>query len=276
MALKKYKPTTPTRRFTVLRKTVSKNKPHKALLRKMSSKAGRNNQGKVTMRHQGGGVKRRYRVIDFRRDKIGIPARVVSIEYDPNRTSDIALLAYADGEKRYILAPHGLTEGSMLMAGPDAPIVIGNALPMEKIPLGSAIHNIELTEGKGGQIVRSAGAAAQLQSMDKGYVQIKLPSGEVRLVNAGNYATIGVVSNAELVNIKLGKAGRSRYLGIRPSVRGMAMHAKQHPHGGGEGKGQVGGISKDLWGNRRGRNTRRNKRTSRLLVKRRNGKKINK
>lgn len=276
MALTKYKPTTPSRRFTVLLKTQGKNKPERSLLGPMKSKGGRNNAGRITMRHQGGGVKRRYRIIDFKRDKLDIAARVISIEYDPNRTANIALLQYADGEKRYIIAPAKLTVGSVLMAGQDAPIVVGNALPLKNIPLGSSIYNIELKQHKGGQLARSAGAYAQIQSMDKGYVQIKLPSGEIRLVNAENYATIGSVGNEELINIKLGKAGRSRYMGIRPGVRGMAMHAEQHPHGGGEAKGQVGGIAKDLWGNRRGVNTRRNKVSSRFIIKRRKGKKINK
>jgi large subunit ribosomal protein L2 len=276
MALTKYKPTTPTRRFTVLLKTANRNDPERSLLAPMKSKAGRNNRGVVTMRHQGSGVKRRFRVIDFKRDKRDIPAVVVGIEYDPNRTGNIALIAYADGEKRYMLAPSGLKAGDKIMNGEKAPINVGNSLPLKAMPLGTTIYNIELTKGKGGQIVRSAGAMAQIQSMDKGYVQIKLPSGEIRLVNAENYATIGGVGNEELINVKLGKAGRKRHMGIRPSVRGMAMHAEQHPHGGGEGKGQVGGKSKDIWGNRRGRNTRRNKVTSKFIVKRRKGKKINK
>ncbi len=276
MALTKYKPTTPTRRFTVLLKSEKRNNPEKSLLSPMKSKAGRNNQGRITTRHQGGGVKRRYRNIDFKRDKYDVPAVVKSIEYDPNRTANIALLVYKDGEKRYIIAPSGLKEGAILVSGEKAPINIGNSLPLKNIPLGATIYNIEIRRGKGGQLVRSAGALAQIQSMDKGYVQIKLPSGEIRLVNGENYATIGGVGNEELINIKLGKAGRSRYLGIRPGVRGMAMHAEQHPHGGGEGKGQVGGVAKDIWGNRRGRNTRKNKVSSRFIIKRRKGKKLNK
>lgn len=276
MALKKFKPTTPTRRFTVLLKNGRKNDPEKSLLAPMKSKAGRNNSGKVTMRHQGGGVKRRYRLIDFKRQKMNVPGKVAAIEYDPNRTSAIALIHYADGEKLYIIAPQGLKVGDTIMNGEEAPIKIGNALPLKKIPLGSSIYNIELTKGKGGQMVRSAGTMAQIQSSDKGYVQLRLPSGEIRLVNEENYATIGAVGNEDWLNVKLGKAGRKRYMGIRPSVRGMAMHAEQHPHGGGEGKGQVGGETKDLWGNRRGVNTRKNKITSKFIVKRRKGKKINK
>lgn len=276
MALTKYKPTTPTRRFTVLFKTFSKNNPEKSLLKPVKSKAGRNNQGRITTRHQGGGVKRKFRIVDFKRDKFGIPATVVSIEYDPNRTANIALLSYADGEKRYIIAPDRLEVGAKLISGPEAPVALGNALPLKNIPQGTGIYNIELTKGKGGQVVRSAGAMALVQANDKGYCQVKLPSGEIRLVNNENYATIGVVGNGELINVKIGKAGRKRHMGIRPGVRGMAMHAEQHPHGGGEGKGQVGGETKDIWGNRRGRNTRRNKVSSKFIVKRRKGKKINK
>lgn len=276
MALIKYKPTTPTRRFTIIQRNIGKNNPEKTLLIKKVSKGGRNNRGVVTMRHQGGGVKQKYRLIDFKMDKLDVPARVASIEYDPNRTANIALLHYADGEKRYIIAPNGLVVNTTITNGEKAPINIGNSLPLRAIPLGTHVYNIELTRGRGGQIVRSAGAMAQIQSIDKNYVQLRLPSGEIRLVNGENYATIGTVGNEELINIKLGKAGRNRYKGVKPTVRGMAMDPRKHPHGGGEAKGQVGGIAKDLWGNRRGTNTRRNKRTSRFIIQRRKGKKINK
>ncbi|MCL4392855.1 50S ribosomal protein L2 [Patescibacteria group bacterium] len=265
-------------RHTILenKKSLGKNKPLKSLTLKVKSKAGRNSRGVITMRHQGGGVKRTYRIIDFKRDKSDIPAIVKSIEYDPYRSARIALLCYNDGEKRYIIAPVGLNVGDKVISGEKVDISVGNAMPLKNIPIGSDIYNIELQKGQGGAIARSAGGSARLQSIDGKYALVRLPSKETRYVYYENFATIGRVSNTEHSNIKLGKAGRSRYLGIRPSVRGMAMHAEEHPHGGGEGKGQVGGISKDIWGNRRGTKTRKNKSTDKYILVRRNGKRMKK
>ena len=276
MALKKLRPTTPTTRHTILvdKRELSKEKPEKSLLGMTMSDAGRNNMGRVTVRHQGGGVKRRYRIVDFKRDKENIEASVARVEYDPNRNARIALLHYKDGEKRYILAPSGLNVGDTVQSGEEANIQVGNALPLKNIPLGTFVHNVELSRGRGGQMARSAGSAMQLQARDAGYVQLKAQSGEVRLVKEGNYATIGRVGNEDHSNQKLGKAGRNRYKGIRPGVRGMAMHAEQHPHGGGESRGHVGGKSKDLWGNRRGKITRWNKKADKYIVQRRNGRKV--
>ena len=274
-SMKSYNPTTPTLRHThlVARVGMKKNRPLKSLLKKVKSHSGRNARGVITVRHQGGGVKRMYRIIDFKMDKCDVPAKVVSIEYDPYRSSNIALLSYADGEKRYIISPEGLFVGDSVISGDNVEARVGNSMPLSSIPIGSEIYNIELTRGKGGVLVRSAGNLAKLQSIDGKLALIKLPSGEIRYVEARNYATVGRVGNAEWANRKLGKAGRSRYLGIRPSVRGMAMHAEQHPHGGGEGKGQVGRVGKDIWGNRRGTLTRNNKRTNKYIVTRRKGKK---
>lgn len=276
--IKVYNPTTPSMRHTILenKKSLGKNKPLKSLTLKVKSKAGRNSRGVITMRHQGGGVKRTYRIIDFKRDKSDIPAIVKSIEYDPYRSARIALLCYNDGEKRYIIAPVGLNVGDKVISGEKVDISVGNAMPLKNIPIGSDIYNIELQKGQGGAIARSAGGSARLQSIDGKYALVRLPSKETRYVYYENFATIGRVSNTEHSNIKLGKAGRSRYLGIRPSVRGMAMHAEEHPHGGGEGKGQVGGISKDIWGNRRGTKTRKNKSTDKYILVRRNGKRMKK
>jgi large subunit ribosomal protein L2 len=250
---------------------ITRAKPERSLLRKQMSKAGRNNQGRITSRHRGGGVKQRYRVIDFKRNKFGVPAKVFSIEYDPNRSARIALLHYVDGEKRYIIAPNGLKVGDRLMSGPDAEIRVGNALPLRNIPTGTVIHNIELYIGKGAQIVRSAGAQAQLMAKEGDYAQVRLPSGEQRLINVNCMATIGQVGNIDHENISLGKAGRSRYLGRRPHVRGSVMNPVDHPHGGGEGRAPIGGQPQTPWGQpAMGYRTRHNKRTDKFIVRRRN------
>lgn len=273
MAIKVYTPTTPSRRGMTgySFEEITKSSPEKSLTTPLKSKAGRNFRGKITVRHQGGGHKRKYRIIDFKRDKFGIPARVESIEYDPNRSARIALLSYADGEKRYILAPVGLSVNDQVVSGPDAEIRVGNALPLDKIPLGTVVHNIELYRGKGGQLARAAGTSAQLVAKEGNYAQLRLPSGEVRLVARHCMATIGQVSNVEHGNIKLGKAGRSRWLGRRPSTRGSAMTPRDHPHGGGEGKAPIGMPGpKSPWGKRTlGVKTRRNKATDKFIVRRR-------
>ncbi|MBN2144625.1 MAG: 50S ribosomal protein L2, partial [Candidatus Aureabacteria bacterium] len=234
MTLKKFKPVTPSLRFTELPsyKGLSKVKPHKPLLLPKKSSSGRNVYGRVTMRRRGGGHKKQLRILDFKREKYGIPAKVGSLEYDPNRTARIALLHYADGEKRYILAPEGIKVGDVLMSGPDAEPKVGNALPIEKIPVGMIIHNIELKYKQGGSLVRSAGSGAVLMACEGNKAQLKLPSGEIRMVDSKNMATVGAVGNAEHNTVDLGKAGRSRWLGIRPSVRGVAMNPVDHPHGG--------------------------------------------
>ncbi len=276
MGIKKYKPVTPGQRgmtgYTF--EEITKTKPERSLVTTKKKHAGRNNYGRVTVRHRGGGHRRKLRRIDFKRDKHGIPARVAAIEYDPNRTARIALLHYVDGEKRYILAPVGLQVGDMVMSGPEAEIRPGNSLPISSIPVGTMIHNIELNEGKGGQMVRSAGAAAQLLAKEGRYAQVRLPSGEVRLVRQTCYATIGQVGNLEHNNIKLGKAGRKRHLGIRPTVRGSAMTPRDHPHGGGEGRQPIGLPGpKSPWGKPTlGYKTRRNKRTDKFIVRRRSKK----
>lgn len=269
MAVKKYKPTTPGRRHRsdLDFSDLTKKKPEKSLTKKISYKAGRNSTGKITVRHRGGRHKRLYRVIDFKRDKKDISAKVVAIEYDPNRTAHIALLHYLDGEKRYILAPQKLKLGQAVIASDKAPVKPGNALTLKNIPVGSLIHNIELTPGKGGQLVRSAGTAAILQSKDK-TAALKLPSGEIRQVSLSCYATIGEIGNPELKNIKLGKAGRKRHLGFRPAVRGVAMHPGAHPHGGGEGRSGIGMPSPlSPWGKKTlGKKTRRKKKYSNKLI----------
>ncbi len=273
MPIRNYKPTSPGRRGMSVStfEEITRSKPERSLLRKQISKAGRNNQGRITSRHRGGGVKQRYRIIDFKRNKFGVPAKVFSIEYDPNRSARIALLHYVDGEKRYIIAPNGLKVGDRVMSGPDAEIRVGNALPMKNIPTGTVIHNIELYIGKGGQIVRSAGAAAQLMAKEGDYAQVRLPSGEQRLVNVNCMATIGQVGNLDHENINLGKAGRSRYLGRRPHVRGSVMNPVDHPHGGGEGRAPIGGQPQTPWGQpAMGYRTRHNKRTDKFIVRRRN------
>ena len=273
MPIRNYKPTSPGRRGMSVStfEEITRSKPERSLLRKQVSKAGRNNQGRITSRHRGGGVKQRYRVIDFKRNKFGVPAKVFSIEYDPNRSARIALLHYVDGEKRYIIAPNGLKVGDRVMSGPDAEIRVGNALPLKNIPTGTVIHNIELYIGKGGQIVRSAGAAAQLMAKEGDYAQVRLPSGEQRLVNVNCMATIGQVGNLDHENVSIGKAGRSRYLGRRPHVRGSVMNPVDHPHGGGEGRAPIGGQPQTPWGQPAlGFRTRHNKRTDKFIVRRRN------
>jgi len=253
---------------------ITKTEPERSLLRPLKKKAGRNFRGKITVRHRGGGHKRRYRVIDFKRDKFGIPGRVASIEYDPNRSARIALVVYADGEKRYILAPVGLRVGDTVMSGPDAEIRPGNALPLANIPLGTMIHNIELHIGRGGQLVRAAGTSAQLMAKEGKYATVRLPSGEMRLINLRCMATIGQVGNVEWGNIKLGKAGRARWLGRRPATRGSAMTPRDHPHGGGEGKAPIGLPGpKSPWGKPTlGYKTRRRKDTDKWIIRRRSAK----
>ncbi|MEM9423218.1 MAG: 50S ribosomal protein L2 [Spirochaetota bacterium] len=275
MALKTYNPTTPGRRHlqTVDYSDLSKGRPHKSLSSGQKSKAGRNSAGRISVRRRGGGHKRLYRKIDFKRDKIGIPARVESIEYDPNRTAHIALLLYRDGERRYILCPQGLNVGSEVISGPDAEIAVGNSLPLENIPVGRVVHNVELTAGRGGQIVRSAGASAMIMGRDGDYFSLKLPSGEVRLVHKGCRATLGTLGNSDHLNISLGKAGRSRWLGRRPKVRGVAMNPVDHPHGGGEGRTK-GRHPQTPWGlQTKGKKTRsRSKPSSRFIVQNRKSK----
>jgi len=273
MAVKKYKPITPGMRGRVGNtfEEITKDYPERSLIISKNKKGGRNAYGRVTVRHQGGGNRRFIRIVDFKRDKRDIPARVAAIEYDPNRTARLALLNYADGEKRYILAPVGLNVGDTVISGNQVDIRPGNCLPIANIPVGAMIHNIELREGKGGQIVRSAGSAAQLLAKEGDYAQIRLPSGEVRLIRQTCYATIGQVGNIDHSNIKLGKAGHKRHLGIRPTVRGSAMSPRDHPHGGGEGRQPVGMPGpKSPWGKPTlGYKTRRNKKTDQFIVKRR-------
>jgi large subunit ribosomal protein L2 len=248
-------------------------KPERSLLEPLKKSGGRNNKGRISVRHRGGGHKRMYRIIDWKRNKIGVPARVVSIEYDPNRTSRIALLQYADGEKRYIIAPVGLKEGAQVSNGPEAELSPGNALALRDIPTGTVIHNIELKPGRGGQMCRSAGGSAQLMAKEGDWAQVRLPSGEVRRVLVVCMATIGQVGNPEHGTLSLGKAGRSRWLGIRPTVRGSVMNPRDHPHGGGEGKSPVGGQPKTKWGKlAHGKKTRRNKQTDRFIVRKRGSK----
>jgi large subunit ribosomal protein L2 len=273
MAIIKLKPVTPGARFrsNFAFEEITKDSPEKSLTVAIKKSGGRNNHGRVTARHRGGGHKRRYRLIDFRRDKIGIPAKVFSIEYDPNRTSRIALLHYSDGEKRYILAPEGLKVGSTVIAGSGSDIIVGNALPLKEMPLGSFLHNVELKPGKGGQLGRSAGSSLQLLAKEGKFAQLKMPSGEIRVVKLDCMATYGIVGNSENENISLGKAGRSRWKGIRPHVRGVAMNPVDHPMGGGEGKTSGGGHPVSPWGQKaKGLKTRRNKKESnKFIIKRR-------
>lgn len=277
MAVKVYKPTSPGRRdmTSYSFEEITRTRPERSLVRGLRKRAGRNARGKITVRHRGGGHKRLYRMIDFKRNKIGIPAKVSTIEYDPNRSARIALLTYADGEKRYIIAPIGLTVGDTVVSGKEAPIRPGNTLTLEDIPLGTLVHNIELQPGKGGQMVRSAGTSAQLLAKDHPqYATLRLPSGEERYIPKGCMATIGQVGNAEHGNIKLGKAGRKRHMGIRPTVRGSAMNPNDHPHGGGEGRTGVGmKAPKTPWGQvALGRRTRSNKVTDKMIRRRRSKK----
>jgi large subunit ribosomal protein L2 len=273
MALKSYKPTTPSMRFTQLPafEEITKTTPERSLTKARKSKAGRNSAGRITIRHRGGGHRRKFRVIDFKRDKHGIPAKVAAIEYDPNRSARIALLNYRDGEKRYILAPAGLVVGATVMSGPEAEPVTGNALPLGKIPLGLPIHNIELTVGGGAQLVRGAGQTAQLMAREGEFATVKLPSGEIRLIHARCLATIGQVGNLEHGSVSLGKAGRKRWKGIRPTVRGVAMNPVDHPMGGGEGRTSGGGHPVTPWGQlTKGKKTRHGRKTSsKFIVSRR-------
>ncbi|RPI88619.1 MAG: 50S ribosomal protein L2 [Chloroflexi bacterium] len=273
MAIKKYKPVTPSLRGMTgsTFEEVTKKKPERALLVKKNKSGGRNSYGRVTVRHRGGGHRQHIRIIDFKRDKHGIPARVAAIEYDPNRTARLALLFYADGEKRYIIAPLDLKVGDTIVSGKGSEIRPGNSMPIANIPVGTLVHNIELKEGKGGQLVRAAGGAAQLLAKEGDYAHMRLPSGEVRLVRQDCYATIGQVGNLDHGNVKLGKAGRKRHMGIRPTVRGSAMSPRDHPHGGGEGRQPIGMPGpKSPWGKPTlGYKTRRNKRTDQFIVRRR-------
>ena len=275
MAVKKFRPTTPTLRFKTVNsfEELTRSKPEKSLLAAAVGKSGgRNNQGRMTMRRRGGGHKRRYRVIDFKRTKLGVPGRVAAIEYDPNRSAFIALVVYADGDKRYILAPLGLKVGAAVIAGPNAPIQVGNALPLANIPLGATVHNVELNPGRGGQLARSAGAEVQLLGRDGGRAQLRLPSGENREVLVQCMATLGQVGNIEHANIVVGKAGRSRWLGRRPKVRGVVMNPVDHPHGGGEGRSSGGRHPVTPWGKpTKGYKTRKRKNQSnQWIIRRRN------
>lgn len=275
MAIRRYKPTSPGRRgmSVVTNDDVTRAEPEKGLIEILKKHSGRNNQGRISVRHRGGGSKRYYRKIDFKRNKPGIPAKVATIEYDPNRSARIALLHYVDGEKRYILAPLGLKVGDMVQSGQGSAIRVGNALPLQDIPLGTQIHNIELHAGKGGQFVRSAGTSAQLMAKVDDYAQVRMPSGEVRMFRLECMATLGQVGNVDHGNIQIGKAGRNRHLGKRPTVRGSVMNPSDHPHGGGEGKAPIGGQPKTPWGKpAMGYRTRRNKRTDKFIVRRRGGK----
>ena len=273
MPVKKYKPVTPSRRGMTGHtfEEITKTEPERSLLVPRKKRGGRNIYGRVTVRHRGGGHRRHIRAVDFKRDKQDIPAKVAAIEYDPNRTARIALLHYVDGEKRYIIAPLELRVGDTVIAGPNAEIRAGNSLPIANIPVGTLIHNIELYEGRGAQLVRAAGGAAQIQAKEGNYAQVRLPSGEVRLVRQTCYATIGQVGNLDNSNIKLGKAGRKRHLGVRPTVRGSAMSPRDHPHGGGEGRQPIGLPGpKSPWGKPTlGKKTRKNKQTDKYIVRRR-------
>lgn len=273
MAVKKYKPTSPGMRgrtgYTF--DEITKSIPERSLVKDRKRRGGRNTYGRITVRHRGGGHKRKIRLVDFKRNKFGVPARVAAIEYDPNRTARLALLNYVDGEKRYIIAPVGLVVGDEVVSGPNVDIKPGNSLPIRDIPTGTMIHNIELKSGRGAQLVRSAGGAAQLLAKEGDYAQIRLPSGEIRLVLQKCYASIGQVGNLDHGNIKLGKAGRKRHLGFRPTVRGSAMSPRDHPHGGGEGRSPIGMPSpKSPWGKKTlGKKTRHNKQTEKYIVRRR-------
>ncbi len=271
MALKKYRPTTPSRRFATVStfEEITKDTPERSLVESRKRTAGRNSAGRISVRHRGGGHKRKYRVIDFKRNKAGIPAKVAAIEYDPNRSANIALLHYKDGEKRYILAPLGLQVGSHLVSGPQAEPVPGNALPLDKIPLGLFVHNIELDPGRGGRLVRGAGGSAQLMSKEGKFANVKLPSGEIRMININCMATVGRVGNVDHVSITDGKAGRKRWRGIRPTVRGVAMNPVDHPMGGGEGRTSGGGHPVSPWGTlaKGGKTRPKRKPSSKFIVK---------
>ena len=276
MAIRNYKPTTPGRRkmSALVNEEITTSTPEKSLTVTLKKNSGRNNQGKITVRHQGGGVKRKYRIIDFKRNKVNVPGTVATIEYDPNRTANIALINYADGEKRYIIAPKGLEVGAVIESGENADIRVGNALPIMNIPVGTMIHNIELRPGKGGELARSAGTTAQILGREEDYVMIRLSSGEQRKVLGTCMATVGVVGNEDSSLVKIGKAGRSRHLGIRPTVRGSVMNPNDHPHGGGEGRAPVGRKAPMTpWGKPAlGLKTRKKKQSDKFIVRRRNGK----
>ena len=272
MPIKVYKPYTPSRRFITSEdfSDITKDEPEKSLTIPLKKKAGRNNSGQIMVRHRGGGHKRRWRIIDFKRDKFGIPAKVSAIEYDPNRSARIALLEYSEGEKRYILQPLGLKVGDPVVSGPEAEIKIGNALPLAKIPEGTFVHNLELIPGKGGQLIRSAGASAQIMAKEGEYAQVKMPSGEIRLLRLNCLATIGQVSNPDHANINLGKAGRKRHLGFRPTVRGTAMNPVDHPHGGGRGKSKGHNQPRSPWNQpAKGYKTRKKKIWDWMIIRRR-------
>jgi large subunit ribosomal protein L2 len=273
VALKSFNPTTPSRRHMTVStfEEITVSQPERSLVAPLTRKGGRNNQGKLSVRHQGGGHKRKYRIIDFKRNKDGVPGHVATIEYDPNRSANIALINYLDGEKRYILAPNGLKVGDTIVSGTDADIKVGNALPLQNIPVGTVIHNIEMKPGKGAQIVRSAGTAAQLMAKEGSYATLRVPSGEMRQVHILCRATIGQVGNLDHENINIGKAGRSRWLGIRPTVRGSVMNPVDHPHGGGEGRNPIGRNPVTPWGKPAlGAKTRKKKNPSdRFIIKRR-------
>lgn len=271
MPVRKYKPTSPGRRQMSVSgfDEITKSKPEKSLIVPLKKNSGRNNIGRMTVRHRGGGNRRAYRIIDFKRNKHSVPARVAAIEYDPNRSARIALLFYRDGEKRYILAPYGVKVGDIIMSGPEAPIRVGNALPLRNIPVGSEIHNVELRIGGGGQLARSAGSSVQLMGKQENYAVLRLPSGEVRRVHIDCMATLGQVGNVDHENIVIGKAGRNRHRGRRPTVRGSVMNPRDHPHGGGEGKAPIGGQPQTKWGKPAFQRTRNNKRTDGFIVRRR-------
>ncbi len=276
MAIRNYKPTTPGRRkmSTLVNEEITKCTPEKSLVVTIKKNGGRNNQGKITVRHQGGGVKKKYRIVDFKRNKVNVPGTVASIEYDPNRTANIALINYSDGEKRYIIAPKGLKVGMEVMSGEGADIKVGNALPLMSIPVGTTVHNIELRPGKGGELARSAGSSAQILGREGKYVMIRLTSGEQRLVLGTCMATIGEVGNEDSSLVKIGKAGRKRHMGIRPTVRGSVMNPNDHPHGGGEGRAPIGRKAPVTpWGKPAlGYKTRKKKQSDKFIVRRRNGK----
>ena len=272
MPIKRYNPTSPGRRGMSVStfEEITKSKPEKSLTRPIRKTGGRNSQGRITVRHRGGGHKRRYRIIDFKRDNVGVAGTVSAIEYDPNRSARIALIQFEDGEKRYILSPNGLRIGDRISSGPRAEIRVGNAMPLSRVPLGTQVHNIELTPGKGGQLARSAGQSAQLVAREAGYATLRLPSGEVRRVRTEAQATIGQVGNLEHELQNIGKAGRSRWLGRRPEVRGSVMNPRDHPHGGGEGRAPIGGQPKTKWGKpAMGVRTRKKKPSDKYIVRRR-------
>jgi large subunit ribosomal protein L2 len=272
MPIRRYKPTSAGRRGMTVStfEEITRAEPEKSLIEILPKHSGRNDQGRISVRHQGGRQKRYYRKIDFKRNKPGVPAKVATIEYDPNRSARIALLHYVDGEKRYILAPLGLKVGDTVQSGAGSPIRVGNAMPLRDIPLGTQIHNIELYIGKGGQMVRSAGASAQLMAKQDDYAQVRMPSGEVRMFHLNCMATLGQVGNVDHENVQIGKAGRNRLMGKRPTVRGSVMNPRDHPHGGGEGKAPIGGQPKTPWGKpAQGYRTRKNKRTNNMIVRRR-------